>query len=118
MIRPLEPAGGSRLPWKSLKDNSWMSMVGPFAAACDVPPRAAAPEAASAATATTLDSRLVRGEVMCGSLCGKVSPAVAGPVHANRATAGREDAWCNAFRAFITDLPQRRVDGPGARAGA
>ena len=28
MTRPLEPAGGSRFPWKSLKDRIWMSMRG------------------------------------------------------------------------------------------
>jgi hypothetical protein len=63
-IRPLEPAGGSRLPWKSLNDSSWMSIVGPFEAAFEVPPVRAAAAAASAATAAMPDSRRVRDMVM------------------------------------------------------
>ena len=37
VIRPDEPAGGSRLPWKSLKDRIWMSSVGPLFFASAVP---------------------------------------------------------------------------------
>ena len=33
---PDEPDGGSRLPWKSLNESSWMSSVGPLGAACAV----------------------------------------------------------------------------------
>ena len=53
MMRPLEPAGGSRFPWKSLKDRIWMSIVGPLAASevplvAAIPVRAQAPDSDAA----------------------------------------------------------------------
>src|SRR6478672_9038020 len=106
MIRPLEPDGGSRLPWKSLNDSSWMSMVGPLGAADVLPPVKAAPVAASAATATTPDRRRVREEVIVRP-CAEEKPAVAGFVHANRGSSAREDAWCNVLRALDSRAPRR-----------
>ena len=57
--RPLEPAGGSRFPWKSLNDRIWMSIVGPLAAS-EVPLVAATPARAQAPTATPPRRRVRR----------------------------------------------------------
>lgn len=63
-FRPLEPDGGSRLPWKSLNDRSWMSIVGPFEEAVDDVDAMARPVADIAATASTPVRRRLRAEVM------------------------------------------------------
>src|SRR5688572_17222148 len=112
MTRPPDPAGGSRLPWKSLNDSSWIGIVAPFLAARDVPLAKASPVAAMAATATTLVRRLVRGEVMWGP-CQEEDRGVARCVHANGRPTRTEDAWCNALRAFTSHPPRGRPDRRG-----
>src|SRR5450759_158013 len=58
--RALDPAGGSRFPWKSLNERIWTLIVGPLGAAWEVPPVITTPVAPASTAARTPVTRRVR----------------------------------------------------------